>query len=372
MTCQQLGETDIMTDKIINLRKKLHENAEPSLMETNTKHILMEFIRDNTNLEIIDCGMWFYAVYRAENGKKNIAFRADFDAVLCSDGKARHLCGHDGHSACLAGFASEIEKTAPPVNVYFIFQPAEEIGKGAEMCCEIFRNCRIDEIYGFHNIPNYAENEILLLKKTFACASTGMEITLTGKPSHAAYPEQGVNPSAAISEIILYTNEYLKVQRRGIVLGTVIGADIGSSSYGVSADKGVLRLTLRAEYQEEYDNLIRAVSDFAEKTAEKENLSCKIKLIEEFPATENHSESVDKVRKTAEILGLSVSYPTEPFRWSEDFGHYLKYTKGAFFGIGCGINHTGLHTENYVFNDNIIETAIRLFAEIAMTEGGKQ
>lgn len=357
-----------MTDKIINLRKILHENAEPSLMETNSKRIIMDFIRENTSLEIIDCGKWFYAVYSAENSNKNIAFRADFDAVMCSDGTAKHLCGHDGHSACLAGFAAQIERIAPSVNVYFIFQPAEEIGKGAEMCCDIFRECRIGEIYGFHNIPKCAENEVLLLKNTFACASTGMEITLTGKPSHAAYPEQGINPAAAIAEIILCINEYLKVQRRGIVLGTVIGVDAGSSSYGVSADKGVLRLTLRAEYQDEYDKLLKAVKEYSEAIAEKEKLLCKIKLIEEFPATENYAESVEKVRKAAENLGLTVSYPSEPFRWSEDFGHYLHHTKGAFFGIGCGINHAGLHTEDYVFNDRIIETAIKLLTEITLTE----
>ena len=38
-------------------------------------------------------------------GQAPIAFRADFDAVVCQDGCARHLCGHDGHSAILAGLA---------------------------------------------------------------------------------------------------------------------------------------------------------------------------------------------------------------------------------------------------------------------------
>jgi len=164
-------------------------------------------------------------------------------------------------------------------------------------------------------------------------------------------------------------NSLLQEQHRGIVLGTVIGVDIGSSSYGVSADKGVLRLTLRAEYQEEYDNLLEAVTSYAKAIAENENLRCEIQLIEEFPSTENHAESVKKVRTAAEHLGLSVSYPSEPFRWSEDFGHYLKHTNGAFFGIGCGLGHAGLHTEDYVFNDNIIETAIQVFTEIARIEG---
>ena len=68
---------------------------------------------------------------------------------------------------------------------------------------------------------------------TFACASTGMEIRLTGAPSHAAYPEQGRNPA-----LLIYLQELLQKPHRGIVLGTVIGVELGSKSYGLSAEKG--------------------------------------------------------------------------------------------------------------------------------------
>lgn len=357
-----------MMDSIIELRNELHENAEPSLRETNTKKILLAFIRNHTNLEVRDCGLWFYAVYRADSNAKNIAFRADFDAVMCSDGKARHLCGHDGHSACLAGAAIRIEQTAPHINVYFIFQPAEETGEGAVLCCELFEKCRIDAIYGFHNIPSFAEKEVLLLPHTFACASTGMEISLTGRQSHAAYPEQGYNPAVAISRLVLYMDSLLKKPHDGIVLGTVIGIETGSTAYGVSAGEGVLRLTLRAEHQKEYDDLCDSIAAYAMQTAAEEKLLCSIRKTEEFPATVNDAGSTEKVRKAAEHLGLSVRYPEEPFRWSEDFGHYLLHTKGAFFGVGCGTEYAGLHTEHYCFQDSIIETVIRLFTEIVLQE----
>ena len=56
--------------------------------------------------------------------------------------------------------------------------------------------------------------------------------------------------------------------------------------------------------------------------------------------------------------------PEEPFRWSEDFGYYLQKTKGAFMGIGCGVNHPALHTMEYEFEDSIIEPAIEMYKEI--------
>ena len=53
--------------------------------------------------------------------------------MVCQDGCARHLCGHDGHSGILAGLALALEGIATSRDVYLIFQPAEETGQGAAL-----------------------------------------------------------------------------------------------------------------------------------------------------------------------------------------------------------------------------------------------
>ena len=59
--------------KAIALRHELHAHPELSMEEVWTRSHLMEFLRENTrNLEIVDCGRWFYAMYRAENPKGTI------------------------------------------------------------------------------------------------------------------------------------------------------------------------------------------------------------------------------------------------------------------------------------------------------------
>ena len=86
-------------EKAIKLRHELHEHPELSNQEIWTKNHLIEFLRDNTGLEIVDRGRWFYAVYRSETGNRkqetgnrkqetgnrNIAFRADFDAIAMEE-----------------------------------------------------------------------------------------------------------------------------------------------------------------------------------------------------------------------------------------------------------------------------------------------
>ena len=60
----------------------------------------------------------------------------------------------------------------------------------------------------------------------------------------------------------------------------------------------------------------------------------------------------------------SVVTIREPFRWSEDFGHFTALYPGALFGIGAGKNHPGLHNNDYDFNDNIIETGLNIFMNL--------
>ena len=224
-------------EKIMELRKQLHRIPEHSMQEVKTKQMLMDFLKLHTALEIVDCGAWFYAVKRADDRvttekdktfhvsevdtekpeqmaeyKHPIAFRADMDAVCGKDGKPGHFCGHDGHSSVLCGFGLYLDsrKDLLAQDVYLIFQPAEEIGKGAELCRSLIKEKHIGEIYGFHNIPGKPLGTVLVKDGTFACASTGLEIHMTGTPSHAAYPEAGRNPGYALAGLLLQIEELTK------------------------------------------------------------------------------------------------------------------------------------------------------------------
>lgn len=355
-----------LSDMIHSLRKKLHENPEPSMQEEKTRHILQEFIKRHTTFEVVDKGVWFYAVKKAEkeSWKAPIAFRADMDAVCGKDGKPGHYCGHDGHSSILCGVALYLSKREelPDRDVYLIFQPGEEIGAGAKICKELLAEKQIGEIYGLHNIPGYPKNQVLLRKGTFACASTGLSIRMTGTPSHAAYPEAGRNPAIPMAKLLLEIERITKEMqvRENFVRMTVIGADVGSANYGVSAFEGTLRLTVRAEKEDTFDTYVNEIKALAATLAEENQLTIAIEEIERFPATENHDANVDKLLACAEKLQFPVTELAQPMRWSEDFGYYLQEVPGAFFGVGDGEDHAQLHTAEYEFPDEIMKTAVAM------------
>ena len=89
------------------LREKLHTIPEASGCENQTKQTLMDFLKANSDLEVIDCGKWFYAAHR-ENAEEGMALRADMDAVTGVDGRPWHGCGHDGHMSVMAALAAGV------------------------------------------------------------------------------------------------------------------------------------------------------------------------------------------------------------------------------------------------------------------------
>lgn len=354
------------------LRHELHAHPELSNEEVWTKKHLMDFLKNHTKLEIVDKDDYFYAVYRVGEDKSNIAFRADIDALPIEEGieleygskfkGVSHKCGHDGHSATLAGFALEIDQNGADKNVFFLFQPAEETGDGALKCVDFIKENNIDEIFAYHNMSQMEYKSVNLIKGVSQWASKGMIINMIGSPSHASQPELGKNPAFAIAKLIDKLPAITKNSaKKGQVLSTIVQVEIGEKAFGFSASKGKLLLTIRAEYEEEMNELQKNIEELAKSQAKEYDIKVDFAYEDEFPETRNHDSSVDKIIKVCREKNIKLNHMKENFRGSEDFGHYTKLTKGAIFYIGNGMDYVPLHTYEYDFPDEIIETAVELF-----------
>ncbi|MDR0760144.1 MAG: amidohydrolase [Treponema sp.] len=363
-------------ERAVTLRHELHRHPELSCREAWTKQRLIDFLKQHTALEVIDKGRWFYAVYRAGSGKPAIAFRADFDALPIDETidlpygsqfpGVSHKCGHDGHSACLAGFALEIDREGADKNIYFLFQHAEEIGAGAAECVPLIEEAGISEIFGYHNAPGLPEQAIGVKDGAICCASTGMIIHLKGVPCHASQPEEGRNPAFAVAELVRGIPAFTDpAGYQGLVMCTVIRIDVGEEAFGMSAGEGRLLLTIRGEYDGELEALKQKLEEKTKEQAERCGLEYDIAYCDSFFATVSHKESNDKIRRAAKELGLTVLEGDRPARGSEDFGRFTRHTRGAFFWVGSGENHPNIHTAEYDFNDTIIPTVVDLFMSIA-------
>ncbi len=359
---------------IKELRHELHRHPELSNQETGTKQYLMDYLKSHTSLEVRDEGCWFYAYKKGIRKEDAIAFRADFDALPIqedmdisynseTDGVS-HKCGHDGHSAALCAAALLLDQIETERSIYFIFQHAEEIGQGGEVCAELLGKEPISEVYAWHNRSGYPLHQIVVKPGPMQCASKGLTVCFYGKRSHASEPEKGLNPAFAIGKLIRNVEELALQEFEGRTLYTIIHMNVGTRDFGVSPGDGEISFTLRADYQKDLEELERKIRFYADSCAKTYGLSVEFETSDPFPETSNDAICTQKIINCAKEAGFSVEIPDSPWRASEDFGYYTQRCPGAMFFIGSGEEWTPLHNENYDFNDEILETAVKMFISL--------
>ena len=231
---------------------------------------------------------------------------------------------------------------------------------------EKFKEIKVDYTFALHNLPGFPKGNILLRKETFAAASKGMIIKLTGKTSHAGEPENGNSPAIAMADIIKQLDDLpnKKDVFNDFRLLTVIHARLGEVAFGTTPGYAEVMATLRTYTDEDMQILTSYAERIAKENAEKSKLKYEILYTEEFPATVNNESMVNLIEKAANSVGVNSQYLEKPFRWSEDFAHFTQRFKGALFGLGSGVDHPQLHNPDYDFPDEIIENGVEIFYEI--------
>ena len=360
--------------EIVALRHELHACAELSMHETQTMRVLTDFLRTHTALNVVQREGWFYAVKPGVPGKKTIALRADMDALPIAESLSlpyasrqdgvSHKCGHDGHCAALCGVALELDDTPPQATVCLLFQPAEETGRGASICRTLLQERGISEIYAFHNLGGFPQGSVVYRRGLTQPASEGLRIRMTGKTAHAAAPESGRSPVAALAALALAAQAYTQTRDDDLLLCTVAGLTLGSGDFGISPGEGEICLTLRSNSEVRLKQLERDLLSRAEALAGESGVGMEYAVCDAFPQTRNHSACLDRVLRAADSLALQTIEMPSMWRASEDFGHYLHVCPGAMFYIGTGEAYAPLHTAAYDFNDAILGNAVDLFTAV--------
>lgn len=369
------------------LRHQLHRNAQISGQEQYAHDCIAKHVSRlhpthqwhyvGTN----ECGRAYgvVAVWESAPSAPTIAFRADSDALPINEtlpldyasvnaGMA-HKCGHDGHTAILLQLADLLDvifqKDGIACNVLLLWQPEEETGLGSQKMIDagILQQYDIRAFYAVHNVPGYPENEVVLIRDTFAAASAGLEIWLHGRQTHASTPEKGQNPGLAVAQLIqrfaAFGNADTDLQR--YKQSTLICVRLGSEAFGTSAGDAYIAFTLRAYSSNTMNQMLSQAQQAAREIAEQQGLRVRMSLREPFNATENHQPQVEELEHVCQQTGRHYTYRPQPFRWSEDFANYLMHWQGAMFGIGSGEQHSELHHPDYDFPDDIIGPTADLF-----------
>ncbi|MBE9080318.1 amidohydrolase [Romeria aff. gracilis LEGE 07310] len=242
------------TDSAAQLRRRLHRQPELSGAEFQTAQQILHFFADlkpdETLTELGGTGVAF--VFSGAEPGPTVLLRCELDALPIQEENTfahrstaagcAHKCGHDGHMAILAAVGIQLAAQRPlRGRVVLLYQPAEETGQGAAavIADEKFSQIRPDYVFALHNLPGQPLGQVVVRSGTFSCASRGVTITLLGKTAHAAQPETGISPAAAMCQLI---DELSQLPTRlgfgdELAFATVVGARLGEKAFGTSPAK---------------------------------------------------------------------------------------------------------------------------------------
>ena len=381
----------------VRLRREIHKYPELSNQEVETAKRIKAYFSDLKPSNIIEgiggTGIAFEylsAGYQIpeETGtseQPTLLLRCELDALPIQEvndfeyksvkDKISHKCGHDGHMAIISEVGRFLsENPLKNGRVILLFQPAEEIGTGAIAVINdpIFATIAPDFAFALHNLPGKPLGEVFIKPGIFNFASQGIIIQLEGIESHAAHPEDGINPALALCKIIQslhalpdsiikldssHDDEYASV--------TIISAQMGGANFGTSPGSATVMATLRTSHNGLMEQMYQQAVLTINAIAGDESVKCQITKEDVFATCTNTLKGYDLVTTACQKAQVNFTTITKPYRWSEDFGRLLESAnEGAMFTIGAGIDSPQLHNPDYDFPDELIAIASNVFIEL--------
>ncbi len=381
-----LPELSAWYPELVAIRRDIHRAPELGFETQNTCSRIVWLLRD-WGIKDIDTESVSGAVIAVIKGNRpghTIALRADIDALPMQDCSQTdwsseteghcHACGHDGHQTWLLAAVRYLAlKKNFPGRVVAIFQPAEELGKGALAIIEagVLKRYGIEEIYGGHSEPLLPKGMFGFRQGPLQAASDVFYVTLRGIGTHCGRPHLGIDPIPIGAQIVSAAQTL--VSRRTNPIDTAV-VSICSINAGSMEAPNVVPQTLtmsgcvrtftpgtRAMIQEKFTKLVQGIALANDCTAEVryENIIC---------AVNNDPDLGSCVMDLAkDLFGADRTVTVDPMMSSEDFAEYQRVIPGVIVRVGVrDQNHTAsLHNAAFDFNDEVLPAAATLFVTIA-------
>ncbi|MBW8486748.1 amidohydrolase [Actinomadura parmotrematis] len=333
------------------LYRDLHAHPELAFQETRTAGIVAERLRAagyETATGVGGTGV----VGLLRNGDGPTALlRADMDALPVReqtdlpyastaegvDGTGEtvplmHACGHDVHVTCLLGAAAELaaDRSSWRGTAMVVFQPAEEVGKGAQAMIDdglYDRFGRPDVVLGQHVAPVPAG--FLGLHPGVAFAATDeLQVILHGRGGHGSRPEATVDPVVMAAATVLRLQGVVARELAGGSTAVVtVGALHAGTRGNIIPDRAELRLSVRTAEPAVRATVLAAIERIvrAEAAASGAPRDPEIVTLESLPPVRNDPAASARTQEgfTAD-LGPGLVVDAGPVTGSEDVGLFAE------------------------------------------------
>jgi hippurate hydrolase len=387
-----------MAAELTKLRRAIHAEPEIGLDLPRTQRKVLDAL-DGLPLEItLGEGLSSVtAVLRGGRPGETVLLRGDMDALPVTeranvpyastiDG-AMHACGHDLHTAMLAGAARLLSARRAELagNVIFMFQPGEEGPGGARiMVGEGVLDAAGDRpaaAYALHVASGLLPLGLLASRAgTVMAAADTLHVTVHGRGGHGSQPHRAADPVPAACEIVLALQSM--VTRQFDVFDPIVvtvGTFHAGTADNVIPDDAQFVATIRSFSPEARAAVQAAAPRLARDIASAHGLTATAEFRDGYPVTVNDAEELAFAEQTvADVLGDGryVAAP-DPLTGSEDFSYVLEQVPGAFLMLGAcppasdPFSAPFNHSAEAVFDDDVLPDGTALYAELALRRLGR-
>jgi len=367
-------------------RRDIHAHPELGFQETRTAGLVADRLTA-FGLEVTR-GVGRTGVVgtlRAGSGRRAIGLRADMDALPIDEANTfshrsrnagvMHACGHDGHTAMLLGAAAWLARTRRfDGTVHFIFQPAEEGLGGARAMVDdrLFERFPCEAIFGMHNRPSLAVGRFAVRAGPMMAGGAFFDIHVTGKGTHGARPEAGVDAALAAAQIAVSLQSIVARNIAPVETAVLSVTRLhAGDAYNVIPQTATLGGTVRAFSRDVMRGVESAMRRVATNTAAAFGASADVDFRELFAPTVNDpAEAEFAARICSELVGAeNVDRQPPLIMASEDFSFMLERVPGCYLNIGNGDGAGGceVHNPGYDFNDAALPLGAAFYARLVET-----
>ena len=390
LTESLLEDARAIADRIVALRRAIH--AEPELGLDTPK------TRDKVRAELADLPLEWRegpsttgAVAILKGGKPgpSVLLRGDMDALPMAEETGldfastiagrMHACGHDTHTAMLAGAARILAARQADLagEVRFMFQPGEEGFHGARFMLE---DGLLDPLpqaaFALHIMPNGQHGVLGSREGALLAAADMVEITVVGRGGHASMPHDTRDPVPVACEIVggIQTLVTRRFNAAEAVVVTITQLNAGSA-HNIIPDKATLRGTIRTLSPGNRAAAQEAITTLANGIAAAHAMTAQVSFVRGFPPTINDGRAVNLGAKVAIELAdndqAAFLRMDHPIMGAEDFSYVLEKVPGAMFFLGVAQQGSdwsqccGLHSSRMIVDETVLPRGAAFLAGCA-------
>jgi hippurate hydrolase len=382
-------------DDAVDLRRRIHAQPELGLELPVTQAAVLEAL-DGLPLTVTTgtSSRSVVAILDGDQPGPTVLMRGDMDALPMPEDTgleyasrvdgAMHACGHDAHTAMLAGAARLLSSRRGQLagRVAFMFQPGEEGQDGAKhmleegLLAQVATGAEpVSMAFAIHQSPTIPSGVIATRGSALLASADTLQITVRGRGGHASMPHHATDPIPIACEIVtaLQTMVTRRIDAFDPAVVTVAKIRAGTTT-NVIPETATLWGTIRTVSEKSRTAVLEHIERLADGIATAHGAVAEVDLVRGYPVTVNDDGAARFALDTAAtVLGAAhaVELP-QPVMGAEDWSYVLQEVTGSMAFLGtrpAGVAPADVapnHSNRMVLDETAMVAGIATYAGVAL------